>query len=195
MHAMHYEITLPADYDMQIIHRRVRERGPSLLDEFPGLGLKAYGVRERGVDGSALNQYSPFYLWHDPAGMHAFLWEGGFRGIVDDFGRPPVPHWTVLAFEEGPAFGTTPRAAGKRAEILPREVLPGDAITPAVADLTEHARRAGVHSVALVIDPRGWELVRYTLWAGDAPDEDPVRYRIGHVSTPEPAKLRRGRQW
>lgn len=27
MHAMHYEITLPADYDMEVIHRRVRTRG------------------------------------------------------------------------------------------------------------------------------------------------------------------------
>lgn len=51
MHAMQYEITLPADYDMGIIHDRVATRG-ALLDTFPGLGLKAYCVRERGVDGS-----------------------------------------------------------------------------------------------------------------------------------------------
>ncbi|GAA3563844.1 DUF4865 family protein [Amycolatopsis ultiminotia] len=194
MHAMHYEITLPADYDMEIIHRRVRERGP-LLDEMPGLGLKAYGVRERGVDGSARNQYSPFYLWHDPAGMHSFLWEGGFRGIVDDFGRPAVPHWIVLAFEPGPEFSAVPRAAGKRVERLPGEVVPGEPIAAAVAELAGHARREGVHSAALVVDPRSWELVRYTLWAELAPDEDPVRYRVEHVSMPGLAHLRHGRQW
>lgn len=194
MHAMHYEITLPADYDMEVIHHRVRTRG-LLLDDLPGLGLKAYGVRERGVDGSELNQYSPFYLWHDPAGMHSFLWDGGFRGIIDGFGRPPVQHWTVLAFEPGPAFGETPRAAGKRTELIPRETRPGDVVRLEVEALRDHARRDGVHSAALVIDPRTWELVWYTLWQDTAPAEDPVRYRVGHVSAPELAALGHGQQW
>lgn len=43
MHAIQYEIALPADYNMAIIERRVATRGPR-LDEFPGLGLKAYAV-------------------------------------------------------------------------------------------------------------------------------------------------------
>jgi hypothetical protein len=61
MHAMQYEITLPADYDMEIIRERVATRGAA-LDDFAGLGLKAYLIRERGVDGSPVNQYAPFYL-------------------------------------------------------------------------------------------------------------------------------------
>ena len=72
MHAMQYEITLPADYDMTIIRRRVATRG-SATDAFPGLGVKAYAIRERGVLGSPVNQYAPFYLWADPAGMNQFL--------------------------------------------------------------------------------------------------------------------------
>lgn len=71
MHAMQYEITLPADYDMGIVHERVAARG-RLLDAFPGLGLKAYLVRERGAD-SPVNQYAPFYLWVTPEGMNSFL--------------------------------------------------------------------------------------------------------------------------
>lgn len=60
MLAMRYAITLPADYDMGIIHDRVATKGP-LLDDFPGLGVKAYLVRERGEHGSPVNQYAPFY--------------------------------------------------------------------------------------------------------------------------------------
>lgn len=100
MHAMQYEITLPADYDTGIIRERVATRG-HLLDDFPGLGLKAYLMRER-AEGSPVNQYAPFYLWAAPEGMNGFLWGPGFQGIVDDFGRPVVQHWTGLAYEEGP---------------------------------------------------------------------------------------------
>jgi hypothetical protein len=97
MHAMQYEITLPADYDMGIIRHRVATKG-ALLDTFPGLGLKAYGIRERGADDSPVNQYSPFYVWQSLSGMNSFLWGNGFRGVIESFGRPAVQHWTGISF-------------------------------------------------------------------------------------------------
>lgn len=68
---------------MGIIHERVAKKG-HLLDTFPGLGLKAYLVREREA-GAPVNQYAPFYLWNTPEGMNSFLWGPGFQGIVNDF--------------------------------------------------------------------------------------------------------------
>lgn len=106
MHAMQYEITLPAHYDMGIIRERVATRG-HLLDAFPGLGLKAYLIRERG-ETSPVNQYAPLYLWSAPEGMNSFLWGPGFQGIVDDFGRPEVRHWTGLHYAEGAASEALP---------------------------------------------------------------------------------------
>ncbi len=105
MYAMQYSITLPADYDMNIIRQRVATRG-HLLDTFPGLGLKAFLIRERGIDGSPVNQYAPFYLWTSIAGVNNFLWgnNAGFSGIVDSFGRPIVQHWTGVAFEKGAEY-------------------------------------------------------------------------------------------
>ncbi|MFJ9173431.1 phosphotriesterase [Streptomyces sp. NPDC102360] len=47
-------------------------------------------MRVRGVDGSPVNQYAPFYLWSTSAGMNASPWGPGFQGIVADFGRPFV---------------------------------------------------------------------------------------------------------
>ncbi|MCM3810459.1 DUF4865 family protein [Streptomyces sp. DR7-3] len=195
MLAMQYRITLPADYDMRIIRRRVETKGP-LLDDFSGLGLKAYGIRERGVDGSRVHQYAPFYLWTAPEAMNRFLWGPGFQGIIRDFGRPSVEHWQGLAFERGPSAGAVPRTATRHATPVPAAADPAAAVEDALARLAERTRKDGVHTTALGIDPRGWELIHFTLWEGSAPPSEPGdRYQVLHLSTPDLDELPRGRQW
>ncbi|WHT17118.1 DUF4865 family protein [Crossiella sp. CA-258035] len=193
MHAMRYAITLPADYDMDVIRERVATRGHA-LDEFPGLGLKSYLIRERGVAGSPVNQYAPFYLWRTPAGMNDFLWGKGFQGICDDFGRPVVQHWLGLAFEHGPAHADSPISATTELTTL-RTAEPGTAVQAAIADLTAHAATPGVHCTALAIDPRTWELLRYTLWCAEPPAEAGVHFQVLHLSRPELDQLPTGRHW
>ncbi|MCD9141174.1 DUF4865 family protein [Streptomyces albireticuli] len=189
MYAMQYEITLPADYDMGIIRDRVATRG-HLLDDLPGLGLKAYVIRERGVDGSPVNQYAPVYLWRDTDAMSHFLvGGGGFQGIIGDFGRPAVQHWTGLATLAGPARGRTPAAASRRLTPIPPGAEPGDLaalIQEETRLLRGLAAREGVHTAALAVDPRHWQLMRLTLWERTAPrDEDATeRYEVLHLSAP-----------
>jgi hypothetical protein len=184
MYAMQYEITLPADYDMGIIRRRVATKG-ALFDDVPGLGLKAFLIRERGVAGAEVNQYAPFYLWSDVAGMSRFLWGGGgFGGIVESFGRPAVEHWTGVAFETGPSVAATPRLASRVVEPIPAAVD-----LTALADhergiLARRARRPGVHSAAVAIDPRHWQIVRFTLWEKADPELGETRYEVLHLSRP-----------
>src|SRR5690349_5717210 len=121
MYAKQYEITLPADYDMGIIRKRVAAGG-HVLDDRAGLGLKAYLVRERGRDDSPVNQYAPFYLWNDIGAMAHFLVGGaGFQNIVRDFGRPVVHHWTGVACHAGPARTAMPRAASRRLVAVPAD--------------------------------------------------------------------------
>lgn len=195
MHAMNYRITLPADYDMKIIRHRVATRG-HLLDDFPGLGQKAYLMRERGVDGSPVNQYAPFYLWNTPEGMNSFLWGPGFQNVVNDFGRPVVEHWTGLGFVRGPSFPSAPRAAGRRSQQIAPGEDPAAAVSRALEELAETATRPGLHSAALLIDPRHWELLRFTLWqdvAPGAPGEE--RHEVLHLSKPGLDEIRTGRQW
>ncbi|MFT7834740.1 DUF4865 family protein [Saccharothrix sp. BKS2] len=190
---MHYEITLPADYDMGVIRTRVATRG-SATDEFPGLGLKAYCVRERGVDGSPVNQYSPFYLWRTAEGMNSFLWGPGFRGLSADFGRPAVRHWVGLAFARGPA--ATPTDATKRTRALPADADAAEAVQAAVEDLGRVEGHPALHSTAVAVDPARWELVRFSLWSGPPPEEDgAIRYRVPHLSSPELDDLSAGRHW
>jgi hypothetical protein len=199
MYAMQYEITLPADYDMAVIRRRVETKGPA-LDGFPGLGLKAYLIRERAA-GSPVNQYAPFYLWHAVGGMNQFLWGGaGFQGIVTDFGRPAVRHWTGVGFEPGPDRQATPRAAVRHTAPI-AEGTDLIALTDReLRALRRHAASPGVHSAALAIDPHAWELVRFTLWAdpaapGGAESPADARYEVLHLSTPDLDAVTTGRQW
>ncbi|NUV40834.1 DUF4865 family protein [Streptomyces sp. CAI-24] len=193
MHAMQYEITLPADYDMGIIRTRVATKG-HLLDAFPGLGLKAYLIRER-AGGSPVNQYAPFYLWRAPEGMNAFLWGAGFQGLVDDFGRPEVQHWTGLSYEEGPAVGALPRSAVRLRRPVHGAAPPAAAVEAALEESRRTAVGPGVVATALAVDPRRWELVRFTLYEGSPPGAEGEAYEVLHLSAPEVGLLGRGRQW
>jgi len=184
VYAMQYEISLPTDYDMGIIRRRVETTGHR-LDDFDGLGLKAYLIQDR-ANGAMVNQYAPFYLWNDPAGMGRFLWGGGFfTAICTSFGRPPVRHWTGVEALSGPAVDQPALSATKHTQLLTPDVDPADPVAAAVETLRETAGLAQVHSAALAVDPTRWELVHFTLWSSAEPGAVPgTRYQVLHLSTP-----------
>ncbi|MCT2594188.1 DUF4865 family protein [Streptomyces sp. N2-109] len=183
MHALQYEITLPADYEMDVIRRRVRSKG-HLLDGWPGLGLKAFAIRERGKDGSTVNQYAPFYLWTDHEALTGFLRGPGFQGLSDDFGRPAVRNWHGLAHEHGPAHGETPRVAERLMRAVPEGGDTATTIDLALDELRAVVREPGVHSAALGLDPHRWELVRFVLRILGVPggSEGEQRYEVLHLS-------------
>lgn len=185
MYAMQYEITLPADYDMGIIRERVATKG-HLLDDFPGLGLKAYLIRERGRDGSLVNQYAPFYLWATTEGMSRFLWGGGgFGALAGSFGRPAVQTWAGIGARRGPAFGATPKVASRSLELLPPDVDPQKFAERAAPEMAERASQPGVCVAACGINPARWQLMRVTLWENAAPNDQELRYEILHLCRPE----------
>ncbi|CAL9636476.1 DUF4865 family protein [Streptomyces sp. Tu 3180] len=194
MHAMQYELTLPADYDMGIVRDRVARRG-HLLDAWEGLGVKAYLVRERGVHGSPVNQYAPFYLWNTVEGANGFLWGGGLQGIADDFGRPRVRWWTGLAYEEGTAAGAAPVVAVRRRRPVPDGVRLGEVAEEAVRECGRLAGEDGAVLAAAAVDTGAWELVHFSLWGHDAPGADGEVFRVLHLSAPERDRLPRGRRW
>jgi Domain of unknown function (DUF4865) len=184
MQAMQYTIALPSDYDMSIVRERVATRG-HLLDQLPGLGLKAYLIRERSAE-CPVNQYAPLYLWTQAAAMGAFLWGGGgFQGIVADFGRPAVDHWAGAAFAFGAAKDAPVRAATIVREYLPADVDPRDRLVAARQWLKHRAGLEGVHSVAVAVAPACWEIMQCTLWAeGASPEPEGRGYQVLHLSAP-----------
>lgn len=184
MYAMQYAITLPADYDMAVIRDRVATRG-SALDEYRGLGVKAYLIREAGVDGSPVNEYAPFYLWTDVTAMARFLWGGGgFRGIISSFGRPAVRHWAGAGFTAGPAIAETPTAASRHLTMLDQHCDPSDAVGAAVRWAAELAGDPRAHSAAVAVDPVTWQVVLFTLWTAPVSDAPGDRYQVLHLSRP-----------
>lgn len=192
MQLMQYDITLPADYDMGIIRQRVASRG-SRTDDFPGLGVKAYLVRERGLLGSPVNQYAPFYLWAELTGMNEFLFGPGFNGIRTDFGRPAVRTWHGIAVSDGPERAAVPTFATRTTESIDPSQSLTDLTGSLVTETADSAKEAGVNCTATGIDPSTWQLVRLTLWSGPVPDDVPgERYTVLHVSRPHRGDLPRG---
>ena len=191
MDAMQYEITLPTDYDMGIIRRRVETNAPR-LDDFEGMGLKAYLIQDR-ANGAMVNQYAPFYLWNDQAGMAKFLWGGGFfTGICTSFGRPPVRHWAGVDVLAGPDLDQPALSATKHTQLLEPDVDPAEPIAAAVETLRRTAALDGVHTAALAVDTARWELVHFTLWSSPEPGALPgTRYQVLHLSTPGTKELLR----
>lgn len=204
MLASQYEMTLPADYDLPTLRRRIAAAWHT-LDHLDGLGLKAYLFRERGRDGSPVNEYSCFYLWNDPGAMAGFLvGGGGFERIIRFFGRPAVRQWSGLACLSGPARGTTPRAASRQLTVLPPEADPESTgltlatrIQQEIDALAELARREDVHTAALAVDTHHWQLVRFVLWQDSVPPDQQgtERYEVLHLSAPGLADLPNGRHW
>ena len=194
MHAMQYEVTLPADYDMGIVRGRVARVG-HLLDDWEGLGFKTYLLRERGVNGSPVNQYAPFYLWNTMEGMNAFLWGGAFQGLSDDFGRPSVRQWSGLAHEEGGAAGASARFAVRRRQLVPDGVQLAEVMAEAVAEVARLAGEDGAVLSAAAVDTSRWEVVHFSLWEQDTPKADGDVFEVLHMSAPGRDRLPRGRQW
>lgn len=187
MIAMQYSFTLPADYDMAIIDRRIAEKG-HLLDNYPHLRFKAYlSARRTDTTRSRDNLYAPFYLWDDVEGLNNFLGGDGFAGVSEAFGRPQVKSWFVWQ-----AF-VSPDVA--QAVYATREVVPIEASTllgERRKQESERVFRDGEHKRILAsvmgFEPTNWTVVRFRLWRAD--ELEPVInatqiYKVGHMSLPE----------
>lgn len=168
---MQYSFTLPADYDMAIIRRRIAEKGP-MLDGFPGLLFKAYLWAER--DFSRENLYAPLYLWRETEGMNRFLSGEGFRSLVAAFGRPAIRTWVPVVSDVPEAIT---RAAWATRTIAPMD----DGLYP--SDLGASTDAPDALASLSAYDPAAWSRLQFQLWQ-DRPDitRKAQAYRVGHIS-------------
>ncbi|MBX5158597.1 MULTISPECIES: DUF4865 family protein [unclassified Rhizobium] len=185
MIAMQYSFTLPADYDMSVIDRRIRDKGP-LLDGFPNLGFKAYLSALKGEFGSRDNLYAPFYLWQEPEGASDFLCGPAFQTLTGAFGWPQVRTWIVWQAEISPDVAA--------ARFATRDVLRIEPYAPLTeirrADSAEAAAdvaTGGALASASGFEPTTWTRVRFRLWR-EIPEIDAhtQAYRVGHLSLARP---------
>jgi hypothetical protein len=188
MIAMQYSFVLPADYDMAIIDRRIREKGP-MLDGFPRLRFKAYLSSRKQDNGftSAENLYAPFYLWDEPQGISDFLTSPGFAAVTRDFGWPTVRTWIVWHAQLGRELGEARFASREIVPIAPYSDL-ASRRDKAVA-YAETAGHEGALAAVVGFDPTAWTMVQFRLWRA-LPEGQEHRtqavqtYRVGHVSLP-----------
>ncbi|MEZ3498487.1 DUF4865 family protein [Pantoea sp. KPR_PJ] len=163
MIVMHYSFTLPADYDMTIIERRIAENGAA-LDGFPDLYAKAY-LYARRDEGAIANRYAPLYLWHNTAGLTQFLRSAGFARLIADFGWPALTLWLSLRVPDADQL-----QRARFASLQHQPLHPG-------CDLTTLGPQA---------DLTGWNIQSASLLNADfAADQATLRgeiYRIGYLA-------------
>lgn len=96
MIVMQYSFTLPADYDMAIIERRIRDNG-ARLDDYPGLVFKVYlyARHDDAQQPSHENLYAPLYVWQDADSMRRFFSSAGFAALTQAYGWPTVDTWLL----------------------------------------------------------------------------------------------------
>lgn len=187
MIAMQYDFQLPADYDMAVIDKRVRDKG-HVFDDTPGLGVKAFLSARRSPDtGSPVNLYAPFYIWTDTSAMTDFLCGERFLGLVNSFGWPQVRSWSVLGTCAGVA--STPITAARYATRRVDLVRPFRSLAECRAaelDALDDATRSGALLAMSGLDAHRWERVRFCLWA-QPPDSsaDTALFSVLHTSAPQ----------
>ncbi|EGD03857.1 hypothetical protein B1M_14376, partial [Burkholderia sp. TJI49] len=114
-----YVHRLPADYDLDIIRARVRERGRR-WDDAPELLFKGFLLREAGRYGATENAYASLYLWRDDRAFAQFVTDGRYRVVTDSFGRAPIEVQVALDARRG-------RASAARFARLEAIDIPADA--------------------------------------------------------------------
>ncbi|WP_454851588.1 DUF4865 family protein [Rhizobium binxianense] len=186
MIAMQYSFTLPADYDMAIIDRRIRDKGP-MLDDFPDLKFKAYLSARRGKDGSRENLYAPFYVWENGIGLSNCLCGDGFQALTQSFGWPQVATWIV--------WNTRISGDVLQARYASRELLAAAPYSPLAElrqresdEVMDDIASGGALASVSAFEPTNWTRVRFRLWR-DLPRTSaggtPRIYDVGHISLPK----------
>jgi hypothetical protein len=186
MLAMQYSFTLPTDYDMGIIRRRIAEKG-RLLDDFPGLVFKAYLHASRDDRGlpSRDNLYAPFYLWRDSEAMNSFLGGAGFAALTQAFGRPSINTWSVWQAHVNDDLTEAVCATRESANVPFGIAL--DEWRQLESEANHAAMADGALAAVSAFEPTGWTQVRFRLWPGvraDLAKDGGQVYRVGHVSQP-----------
>lgn len=188
MIAMQYSFPLPADYDMDIVDGRIRDKGP-LLDNFPDLVFKAYLTARKGdaVTGSRNNLYAPFYVWDGSRGLNDFLCGPGFAGVSAAFGRPEVETWIPWQTTISPDIREARFATRDVSDIsagADLAALRAEGCMAAAADVEAGGALASVSA----FDPTSWKHLRFRLWR-ELPQkplsEETLAYRLGHLSLPQ----------
>ncbi|RQS36457.1 DUF4865 family protein [Burkholderia sp. Bp8992] len=178
----YYVHRLPADYDLEIIRNRVRERG-RLWDDTPELLFKGFLLREAGRFGATENGYASFYLWRSEQAFARFVTDGRYRVVTDSFGRAPIDAQVALDARKGAA--ATGRFARLETLDIPADADLDATLAREIARNREVAARQGVVAAAVSLDPLRWRLTRALVTDHERDDGAAgTVYQILHLARP-----------
>ncbi|VWB78201.1 DUF4865 family protein [Burkholderia metallica] len=178
----YYVHRLPADYDLDIIRDRVRERG-RLWDDTPELVFKGFLLREAGRYGATENGYASLYLWRNEQAFAGFVTDGRYRVVTDSFGRAPIDVQVALDARKGSA--STARFVLLEAVDIPADADLDATLAQEIARNREAAARQGVIAAAVSVDPLRWRLTRIRV-SEHEPDDSGAGtvYQVMHLARP-----------
>ncbi|MCA8009267.1 DUF4865 family protein [Burkholderia cenocepacia] len=178
----YYVHRLPADYDLDIIRDRVRERG-RLWDDTPDLLFKGFLLREAGLHGATENGYASFYLWRNEQAFARFVTDGRYRVVTDSFGRAPID--TQIALDARKGSASTGRFARLETIEIPADADLDAVLAREIARNREAAARQGVVAAAVSLDPLRWRLT-HALVTEHEPDDGGAgtMYQVLHLARP-----------
>ncbi|OXI29839.1 DUF4865 domain-containing protein [Burkholderia sp. AU16741] len=178
----YYAHRLPADYDLDVIRQRVRERG-RLWDDTPDLLFKGFLLREAGRHGATENGYASFYLWRNEQAFARFVTDGRYRAVTDGFGRAPIDTQVALDARKGRA--STGRFARLETIEIPADADLDAALAREIARNRDAAARQGVVAAAVSLDPLRWRLTRALVTEHEPVDGGAgTVYQVLHLARP-----------
>ncbi len=178
----HYAHRLPADYDLGIIRKRAKERGP-LWDALPELHFKGFLLRERGRLGAIANDYSSLYLWRKDEAFRDFLISDRFKAVTDSFGRPAIE--TRFALDARKGAGHLARFATRQERAIPRDADLTAEFAAEIVRNRETAEQSGTVAAAVGVDANNWTLTRIRVLENEPKSaEGEETYEILHLARP-----------
>jgi hypothetical protein len=178
----YYVHRLPADYDLDIVRNRARERG-RLWDDTPDLVFKGFLLREAGRYGATENAYASLYLWRNEQAFARFVTDGRYRVVTDSFGRAPIDVQVALDARKGSA--STARFVRLDTIDIPADADLDATLAQEIASNREAAARPGTVAAVVRLDPLRWRLTRVRV-SEDEPDDGGAGtvYQVLHLARP-----------
>jgi hypothetical protein len=176
----HYEHRWPADYDLGLIRSRAQERGP-LWDAKPELYFKGFLLRESGRFGATTSSYSSLYLWRHDEAFRDFLVNGGYKIVVDMFGRARIETRVALDARKGRSLKA--RFAYRQDIAIPPDADLETTIRGEIERNADLSARAGIVAAVIGLDAEKWVFTRVLLSENECTDAGTC-YQILHLAQP-----------
>lgn len=178
----HYAHRLPANYDIDLIRTRAKERGV-LWDNVPELYFKGFLLREAGRYGATANNYSSLYLWRHDEAFRDFLVSGRYKIVTDSFGRPEIQ--TRFALDARKGRGQDARFAYRQDLAIPLDSDLTAVFASEIERNHEVAERAGTVAATVGVDTQNWTFTRILLSEHEPTEREAgTSYEILHLAKP-----------